>query len=238
MEGDRFISFQISHLETDLWIGVNKECYFQGIEKDVYNKIKSLRDLIENYISLKPIFKDSFSPIPDDLNAPEEIRAMIKASTIAGTGPMSAVAGLFSQVIGELLLNKYGAQEVVVENGGDIFLKVLHDIDMAIYAGKSEFSNKIAVTIPYNSTPIGICTSSGTVGHSKSFGNSDAVMVACKDTALADALATRLGNEVKSINYISSTIQLSEKFSKIVFLIIIVDNKIGIKGKFSIKPIG
>ena len=177
MEGDRLISFQVSYLETDLWIGINKECYFQGIENDIYNKIKSLRVKIDNYIFENPIFKDSLSPIPKDFNAPEEILIMINASTIAGTGPMSAVAGLFSQSIGEMLLNQYGAKEVVVENGGDIYLKVVNDIDIAIYAGNSEFSNKIAVTIPYKLTPMGICTSSGTVGHSKSFGKSPMLAV-------------------------------------------------------------
>jgi ApbE superfamily uncharacterized protein (UPF0280 family) len=237
MEGDRFISFQVSYLETDLWIGVDKPSYNPSINKFVLEKIIALRRSIDNYILRNPLFKTSLSPIPDDFEAPAEARAMIHASAISETGPMSAVAGLFSQVIGEYVIREYNVKELVVENGGDIFLKALNNIDIAIYAGKSELSNKIAITIPGNATPVGLCTSSGTVGPSLSFGKADAVMIACKNATIADALATRFGNEVKSGEDINRVLALSENFNEIELIVIIVEDKIGIRGKFTMKPL-
>ena len=59
--------------------------------------------------------------------------------------------------------------------------------------------------------PMGICTSSGTVGHSLSFGKADAVCVKAKSVSLADAAATAIGNMVKSqTRYFPSTSSRNE----------------------------
>ena len=150
---------------------------------------------------------------------------------------MSAVAGLFAQFIGEAIQQKFESNEIVVENGGDIYLNVTSDIDISIYAGKSSLSNCIAIQVPVSESPLGICTSSGTVGHSLSFGKSDAVAVSCKNTAVADAWATRLGNEVKSEADIKQALAISAKVPEILSTLIIVNDKMGVHGKFKIKPV-
>jgi ApbE superfamily uncharacterized protein (UPF0280 family) len=235
-DNERFISFQVEWLETDLWVGVSKASYRQAIPVFILEEIKRLRQLLDNYIHSNQAFKNSLVPVPKDNEAPEEIQQMISASTIAGIGPMSAVAGLFAEYIGKSVIEKFGTDEIVVENGGDLFVFVKKDIDILVYAGNSALSNKIAVTIPHHYTPLGLCTSSGTVGHSLSFGKADAVMVACTNTTLADSLATRFGNEVKAPADIAYALNLSETFDEIVSMIIIVQDKIGIRGKLGIKP--
>ena len=123
---------------------------------------------------------------------------MAMAGEKAGVGPMAAVAGAFSEEIGKTLLRTFPINELVVENGGDIFLKLEKPLVLSVYAGTSVLSEKIGIEIPAQETPLGVCTSAGTVGPSHSFGKADAVMVACKNTAVADAFATALANQVKT----------------------------------------
>lgn len=233
---ERFISFQVEWLETDLWVGISKTSYRPAIPVFILEEIKRLRQLLDCYIHSNQAFKDSLVPVPEDKEAPMEIQQMISASTIAGIGPMSAVAGLFAEYIGKAVVEAFGTDEIIVENGGDLFIFVKKDIDILVYAGSAALSNKIAVTIPHHYTPLGLCTSSGTVGHSLSFGKADAVMVACTNTALADSLATRFGNEVKEPADIAYALNFAESFDEILSIIIIVQDKIGIRGKFGIKP--
>ena len=108
---------------------------------------------------------------------------------------MAAVAGAIAEYVGRSLLLQ-GVREVMVENGGDIFLSRKKDCTVAIFAGQSPLSNKVGVLIAGKDMPRAVCTSSGTVGHSLSFGDADSVTVLASSTPLADAVATRLGNEV------------------------------------------
>lgn len=108
---------------------------------------------------------------------------------------MAAVAGAIAESVGRSLLLQ-GVEEIIVENGGDIFLSRKKDCTVAIFAGQSPLSNRVGVRIAREDMPAAICTSSGTVGHSLSFGDADSVTVLASSTSLADAVATRLGNEV------------------------------------------
>ena len=122
---------------------------------------------------------------------------------------MSAVAGLFAQTVGEEISKNFSVNEMVIENGGDLYLHVVDEITISVYAGNSPLSQKVGFKLPAKETPIGICTSAGTVGPSLSFGKADAVMVACKNTLVADTFATALGNMVKSEENISTIIKSS-----------------------------
>jgi len=117
---------------------------------------------------------------------------MMNASEQTGIGPMSAVAGAFSYHIGNMLEQRYGLKEVIVENGGDLYLNITKDTLISVYAGNSPLSEKVGLRVPAEYSPLGICTSAGTVGPSLNFGAADAVMVACKNTLLADSYATAL----------------------------------------------
>jgi ApbE superfamily uncharacterized protein (UPF0280 family) len=238
MAGERFISFTITYLETDLWIGINPSSFHPGIPDFVLAKTKELRTILDKYISVHPEFLTSLVPISPDLSAHPVIQAMINATFSSGTGPMSAVAGAFAQFVGEAIVTKFNVQEILVENGGDIYLSIQNDLEVVVFAGTSPLSNKLAVIIPATFSPMGLCTSSGTVGHSLSFGKADAAMIGCKDTALADAYATRFGNEVKNPGDIPAAIKLSESFPEILSILLIAGDQLGIRGKFRIKPVG
>lgn len=236
VDSERFTTFQVEWLETDLWIAIDRSSFNPAIPSFILEQIKGLRNTLDKYIRKNEQFLRSLVPIPDDISAPQEIRRMISASAIARIGPMSAVAGLFSEIIGNEVVKRYNVQEIIVENGGDLFISIKKNIDILVYAGNSPLSNNIAVTIPWEMSPLGLCTSSGTVGHSLSFGKADAVMIACKDTAIADSLATRFGNEVKKPDDIEPALKLAESFKEILSILIIIEDRIGIRGRFAIKP--
>jgi len=237
MDGERFTSFTTTYLETDLWIGINPSSFHPGIQDFALAKAKELRTILDKYISVHSEFLTSLVPISPDPSAHPVIQAMINATIASGTGPMSAVAGAFAQFVGEAIVTEFNVQEILVENGGDIYLSIQNDLEVVIFAGTSPLSNKLAVIIPATFSPMGLCTSSGTVGHSLSFGKADAAMIGCKDAAFADAYATRFGNEVKNPVDIPTAIKLSESFPEILSILLIADDQLGVRGKFQIKPV-
>lgn len=84
-------------------------------------------------------------------------------------------------------------------------------------------------------SPLGICTSSGTVGPSLSFGQADAVMIVCQDCALADTYATAFANQIQTTADIEPCIEKIGDIPKILAAICIKDTQIGISGKFDFK---
>ena len=157
------------------------------------------------------------------------------AAKSAGVGPMAAVAGAISEYVGHALLEH--VDEVIVENGGDIFIKSNRDRKMGIYAGESPLSNRLAVAVKAEDTPLGICTSSGSVGHSTSFGNADAVVIFSADTALADAVATRVGNMVRTKEDIGKAIEFAQGVSGVEGVVIVIGDGLGGWGKFEFVPV-
>jgi uncharacterized protein len=237
MGESRFRSFTISCKDSDLWIGVDFEKYHNGMIDFARNKSIELRYTLESYIHDHPLFQTSFVPVMTKQGDPEIAIEMSKVTKIAGTGPMASVAGAFSEYIGNAILKEFKVNEIVVENGGDIFLKLKRNLILSVYAGESPLTGKIGVEIPARLTPLGVCTSSGTVGPSFSFGKADAVMIASKNTALADAFATTYGNMIKTADDISIALELAKLNQNILSAIIICEEKIGICGQFKIKPI-
>ncbi|MGZ7096066.1 MAG: UPF0280 family protein [Methanobacterium sp.] len=168
-------------LKTDLWTH----------ELDKF--ILKLRMELIDYIRKNREFLISFEPLKID-EAPFIVKKMAGAGEIAEVGPMAAVAGTISELSMNYLLNK-GSKFAIVENGGDIALKTNKDVIMGLYAGNSSLSGQIGFKIKYEKTPMGICTSSGTVGHSISLGRADSVTVFADDASIADSLATSIANE-------------------------------------------
>jgi uncharacterized protein len=233
----RFRAFTITCKDSDLWIGVDNDSFLPEIVNYAIDKLFELRYNLESYIRENPEFKTSFIPVKSNKGEPEIAAEMNRAAKIAGTGPMAAVAGAFSENIGKAIQNKFKINEIVVENGGDIYLKINHNLIISVYAGLSPLSGKIGIEIPAKSTPLGICTSAGTVGPSFSFGKADAVMIASKSTAIADALATAFGNRIKKADDISDALELVKNYENILSALIICEGNIGIYGQFNVKPI-
>ncbi|MDI6645099.1 MAG: UPF0280 family protein [Methanobacteriaceae archaeon] len=155
--------------------------------------IVKLRTLIKNFIIRNPDFLTSLEPLKI-YEGPLIVKKMLRSGVIANTGPMAAVAGTIAQFSMNYLLNK-DSKYVIVDNGGDISLKTDKDVVIGLFAGLSSLSGKIGFKIKSKKTPMGICTSSGTIGHSISFGRADSVTVFADEASIADALATSIANE-------------------------------------------
>lgn len=234
MGQDRFIAVKVTVLETDLWIGVDETNYSSDLEKFVFEKVFGLRSEIDAYLKRVPEFFDSFSTVNPGDDAPEICKKMASAASCAGIGPKSAVAGAFSEYIGKQIENEFSPEELVVENGGDIYLNIKNELAVSVYAGNSPLSEKVGIRIPPEFSPLGICTSSGTVGHSISYGKADAIMVACKNTLLADALATAYGNKINTEKDINAVVEEINNKPEILSAIIIKGDKIAICGNFEL----
>lgn len=218
------VSFTVVVRETDLHIRARS-----NLKTHALKSIKRHRQPLEEYIYSHPLFLHSLEPFAVENSAPDIVKNMANAARIAGVGPMAAVAGAIAEAVGEDLLAH--SPEVIVENGGDIFMKSLKKRLTGVYAGSSPFTGKIALEIEPNDTPLGICTSSGTVGHSLSLGAADAVIVLSPSTALADAAATAICNHIKSAEDIELEIEQAGVRYGLTGLVIIKDEKIGLWGK-------
>jgi hypothetical protein len=161
------------------------------------------RSEVERYVLAHPEFRWSLEPVKLEGKHPRVIELMLRAGELAEVGPFAAVAGAISQVAAEAALNA-GAKNVLVENGGDITIIGARDFRVGVFAGDAKGSGKIGFLVRAGELPIGICTSSGTVGHSLSFGDADAVVAVAHEASIADAAATSIANEVKGEDIKSS----------------------------------
>lgn len=230
MKSHELESFNVAVGESDLQISAESNL----IEETKHLLVK-YRNEIAAYIKKHPEFLTSLVPINPAAEAPEIIKDMCRASSLADVGPMATVAGAVSKYVGKSLL-KY-SEEIIVENGGDVFIKPKKNRCVAIYAGKSVFSNRIGVTIPYDRGEYGVCTSSGTLGHSLSFGKADAAVILSKDVVVADAAATATANVVKSGKDVGKGLNTAMSIPGVEGVVIIVGDKIGAYGAIDIVKI-
>ncbi len=221
------VPFNVTVKETDLYIRASK-----NLKSKALRLVTKYREALEGYIERHSSFLTSLEPVTVGDNAPQMVKAMAESARKAGVGPMAAVAGAIAEFVGIELLAF--SPEIIVENGGDIFLKSLRKRIVGIYAGESFLTSKIGLEIEAGQTPLGICTSSGTVGHSLSFGKADAVVVLSPSTPLADAASTAIGNLIRQPQDIPNGIELAKSIEGIKGLLIIKDDKMGIWGEVKI----
>ena len=221
--GGDLVAFTVQVEETDLYVRAKRD-----LSGEALSVVRELRSSLESYIAGHPNFRSSLKPLAVSRDAPPIVQEMARAATKAGVGPMAAVAGAVAEGVGRALLER--SPEVIVENGGDIFLKVRTARRVLIYAGGSPLSNKLSLEVEPERTPLGVCTSSGTVGHSLSFGAADAVTVLSRSTALADAAATAIGNAVKSDGDIERGLALGKGIEGVEGIVIIVADTMGVWG--------
>lgn len=225
------VSFQVQVKETDLQILAAAD-----LTREATDFVIQYRAQLERYITAHPLFLSSLRPLPADTLAPPMVKAMLTAGLAAGVGPMAAVAGAVAEFVGRSLV-KAGSAEVIVENGGDIYLCRNQASVIAIFAGTSPLSNRVGIKIPLAMMPLGVCTSSGTVGHSLSLGEADSVTVLAGDTALADAVATHLGNEVVAGRSIDQALAVGKEIAGIAGIVIIRGEELGAWGAVELVPI-
>lgn len=197
----RFCPLNIRSGESDLWIGWNARggnIDPAAVAYEAENLLSSLRNDIIGYDSRHSGFIEALEPIPQDDKAPAIVISMIQAAEAAGVGPMASVAGALAEFLGKALDAQFHFDEIIVENGGDFWVKITSPLSVGVYAGLSSLSEKIAVVLDGNAAPVGLACSSGTIGPSLSYGKADSALVIAADAAAADAWATALGNHVKS----------------------------------------
>jgi len=235
MGNARWRSFRSAHRETDLWVAVDIGHYTKETESFVKDRILHYRGVLERHIDKYPLFSSSLVPVTAPAGAHPLVIDMSEAAQKAGTGPMSAVAGAMAEYITWDIIDEYKADEVIVENGGDIFMKLTSPAIITVYAGNSPLSEKIALQVKPEETPLSVCCSSGTVGHSLSFGIADACTIACSSGALADAYATAFCNEIKNAEMVHEVTENALQKPEILSVVIIAGDKVGLGGRIEIK---
>jgi len=222
--------FRVAVKETDLWVLADRD-YTLEVQELVIQE----RHQLEAYIAKNPAFLTSLAPWPPDPFAPPVVREMVEAAAAAGVGPMAAVAGALAARVGRGLVLL--GPEVIVENGGDIFLAITQPATVALWAGKSALSRRVGLKLDPSLSPLGVCTSSGTVGHSLSFGRADAACVLAPSPALADAAATALGNRIQGPDTIAPALEWVGTLPEILGAVVIVGEKLGAWGRVELVPL-
>ncbi|MGB9201875.1 UPF0280 family protein [Methanobacterium sp.] len=242
MTVNRIIEKHIKIEETDLIVKTDQ------LEQELPKFIVKQRLRLKNYINVHPEFLTSFDPVmvggEDNESTyagksilhdpPLIVKLMARAGRKGDVGPMAAVAGTISQLCMGFLVEN-GSKYVIIDNGGDIALKTDKDVVVGLYAGESSLSGQLGFRIKSGKTPMGVCTSSGTVGHSISFGRSDSVTVFADEASIADALATSIANYAlgeTDHDAVQNSIERAEDFKNIMKgVLVVVGENAGTLGK-------
>jgi uncharacterized protein len=223
MQTEGMQCFHVVEMESDLFISAAAD-----LTQDALKALKKARKTIHAYSRGNPLFLPSLIPLADDRKASPLIREMLQAGNRAQVGPMAAVAGAVAEFVGKKLLPF--SPEIMVENGGDIFLASQRPVTIRIFTDNPLFSDRICIRIREHLFPLGVCTSSGKIGPSLSFGAADAATVMASSTALADAAATALGNLVRNEDDIPPALETINKIEGILGALVIIGEKIGAWG--------
>ena len=202
------VKFSVEYYESNLLI-----CAKRDLSKTARDWLIYFHNQISDYIKNNPQFEKILRPVKLDKKAPAIIKAMTRACQKANVGPMATVAGTIAEYVGKKLLKL--SPEIIVENGGDIFICVKRKRRVGIFAGVGSIYNNLALLLKAKDCPCGICTSSGNFGHSLSFGKSQATVVICKSAPLADGYATAIGNMVNTQKDIAAALALAKQKKEI-----------------------
>lgn len=190
--------------------------------------IKEIYHLLEFCIKENPSFQKSLSPLKIKPEYPPVIKKMCQKAAVFNVGPMATVAGAVCDYLASGL-DRY-CNRLIIENGGDVFIKTNKDIKVGVYLKNKHFEDKIYLKIKAADTPCGLCSSSGSFGHSLSMGSSDLVVVMAKSTISADGAATSIANNIRSSKDISKTISSYKNIKDLKGILIVKDDRLGVWG--------
>ncbi|MFX1348595.1 MAG: UPF0280 family protein [Promethearchaeota archaeon] len=199
------------------------------------------RNNLEKFVAKNRDFLNSFSPVKVITNF-KIVNIMAETAEVCDVGPMAAVAGALADLMLEAMKTKDNSEEsgfvypkiAMVENGGEIALDSQEPITIALYAGENELNLNLGFLVKKKDCPLGIGTSSATVGHAISLGQADAVTIFAKNAALADAAATKICNLVKGEDIeksIKQGLDAADDLDGIIGTFISRENKVGQTGK-------
>jgi hypothetical protein len=217
------VTFEVRVMQSDLLIAAERDLSAQAAEM-----VRACRAELEGYIERDPGFKEALRPRAVRDDASEIVRAMAAAAQLAGVGPMAAVAGAIAERVGRSLASS--SRQVIVENGGDIWLHGDCERIVGVFAGRSPLTGKLAVRLKADLMPCSICASSGTVGPSLSFGKADAAIAVAGSGALADAAATAIGNAVKTADDIAGALELAQRIPGLRGAVVVIGSALGAWG--------
>ncbi len=224
------VSFAAAVRETDLWIAADRD-----LKKEAVRSIRIHRADIEEYIARYPGFTGTLEPWEEPAPRGSLAARMIDAAAAVGIGPMAAVAGALAHAVAADLSEF--SPRILVENGGDLFLIGEGPNTVGLWAGPSPLSGRLGLTLDPGSG-MSVCSSSGTVGPSLSFGKADCATVIAPSGALADAAATALGNRVKGPADIEPGLDWVLSVEGVTGAVAILGDRIGAKGEVELVPLG
>ena len=225
------VTFEVVHAETDLQIAALSDLTQQAREL-----VRAVRTDLDGYVGRHPHFAASFVPVEVEPDAPAVVRAMAEAALVARVGPMAAVAGAIAEHVARGLATH--SREVIVENGGDVYLMGRTGRRVLLLAGDSPLSGRLAVVLEPEALPAAVCTSSGTVGHSTSLGSAQAVTVLADSGALADAAATAGGNRVHGPEDVERALEDIRALPGVRGVVVMAGDRVGAVGDVRLERIG
>ncbi len=223
------VPFEVQIKESNLLVFAESR-----LEMLAYQALAEARRRLERYIERDGQFARALSSYAVSLSTPGIVRDMAQAGADWGVGPIGAVAGAIAEHVGRALLSE--SRSVIVENGGDIFLALARRTTLRLYAGEdSPFTDRIVFEVPESPEGLGVCTSSGRVGPSLSFGTADAVVAVAKSASYADAAATAIANRVHSPEDVAGVVAQAPRDSRLDGLIVAAGDRIGFWGDVQIR---
>jgi len=218
------VSFEVVRAETDLHISASRD-----LSREAGALVREIRSTLEGYVATHPRFAESFVPVDVEPDAPEIVRAMAEAGRAAGVGPMAAVAGAVAERVARGLAP--ASPEIIVENGGDLYLMGNMPRTVLLEAGDSPLSGRVALAIAAEELPVAVCTSSGTVGPSVSLGVAHAATILADDGAFADAAATAVGNVVHGPDDVEDAVAVGRAMPGVRGVVVIAGERIAAAGQ-------
>ncbi len=218
-------------VRSQVWVDESDLCILAGADVTglAEDLLRDVRADLLSYLQRDERFRLTLDPYEPFFDAPLVVVRMAAAARRFEVGPMAAVAGAVADCVGEQLSQHY--PDVVVENGGDIYLRCERPVLVSVFAGEhSPFVDNLRFLVRPGGRRLGVCTSSGTVGHSFSKGKADAVCVVATSSADADAAATFFGNQVQSCEDINRVVDHASRRDGVFGILVAIGDKLGVWG--------
>jgi len=225
------VAFEARIGTSDLYIRADRD-----LSREALDTLRRVRGHIEGHVAARPAFATALEPLEAPAGVPAVVEAMYAAGRRADVGPLAAVAGAVAGEVGRAL--RCWTREVLVENGGDVYADVAEESVIGLFAGPSPLSGRVGLRLAPEDTPVGICTSSGTVGPSLSFGRADAATVVARDPALADAVATALGNRIRGAADLEPAVAWAMAVPGVLGAVAILGDRLAAMGAVELVPLG
>lgn len=223
--------FEVVHAETDLFIAAARD-----LSSEAAQAVKHVRAELDAYVAAHPWFAESLVPVEVEPGAPAIVREMADAASRVGVGPMAAVAGAIAEAVARALVP--ASSEVIVENGGDVFLIGSRERAVRIDAGDSPLTGRLALRVRPAPDGIAVCTSSAAVGPSLSLGSAHAATVVARSGALADAAASVLGNRVHDDGDLLQALEAAMAIPGVLGAVAVIGETMGAIGDVVLAPAG